>query len=115
MANLSIASLRGGMNNTDPAIALPDDQCVLAENVEMVASMLGDRRLGTTAVTLDSFLSARDRVTFLFRHLPTADETAAELWALGVTGTTTAKLGRKTTAWSPTATILPFERPTRCV
>lgn len=100
MANLSIASLRGGMNNTDPAIALPDDQCVLAENVEMVASMLGDRRLGTTAVTLDSFLSARDRVTFLFRHLPTADETAAELWALGVTGTTTAKLGRKTTAWS---------------
>lgn len=88
------------MNNTDPAIAVPEDQCVLARNVELVASMLGDRRAGTTAVTLDSFLSARDRVTFLFRHLPTADETAAELWALGVTGTTMAKLGRKTSSWS---------------
>jgi hypothetical protein len=88
------------MNNTDPAIALPEDQCVLAQNVEYVESMLGERRLGTDAIDLPSFLSARDRVPFVFRHLPTADETAAELWALGVTGTTTAKLGRKTTSWT---------------
>jgi hypothetical protein len=88
------------MNNTDPAIGVPTDQSVLAQNVEYVDSMLGERRLGTSAITLPSFLSDRDRVPFLFRHLPTADETAAELWALGVTGTTTAKLGRKTTVWS---------------
>jgi len=100
MPVLSITSLRGGMNNTDPAIALPDDQCVEATNVEFVESMLGERRTGTSAITLPAFLSARDRVTFLHRHLPTADETAAELWALGVTGTSAAHLGHKDTAWS---------------
>lgn len=88
------------MNNTDPSIAIPEDQCTLAENVEFVESMLGERRLGTDAISLPTFLSLRDRVPFLFRHLPTADETGAELWALGVTGTTTAKLGHKTTAWT---------------
>jgi hypothetical protein len=100
VADLQITSLRGGMNNTDPAIALPEDQCVLAQNVEYVESMLGERRLGTTAITLPAFLSGKDRVPFLFRHLPTADETAAELWALGVTSTTTVALGRKTASWS---------------
>lgn len=100
MADLSIVSLRGGQNDTDPAIALADDQAVLMRNVEIIDSMLGERRKGTTAISLPSFLTDRDRVPFLFRHLPTADETAAELWALGVSGTTTAKLGRKTTAWS---------------
>ncbi|HYE17080.1 MAG TPA: hypothetical protein VEA69_01430 [Tepidisphaeraceae bacterium] len=100
MPDLTILSLRGGMNNTDPAIGLPEDQCTLAQNVEFVDSLLGERRLGTSAITLPSFLSARDRVTFLFRHLPTADDTAAQLWALGVTGTSTAKLGYKTTAWT---------------
>lgn len=98
--DISIASLRGGMNNTDPSIAVPEDQCVLAQNVEFVESMLGERRLGTTAISLPAFLSARDRIPFLFRHLPSSDDTAAELWALGVTGTTTAKLGRKTSSWS---------------
>lgn len=100
MADFTILSLRGGMNNSDPSIGLLDDQCVLAQNVEFVDSLLGERRKGSVAITLPAFLSARDRVSFGFRHLPTADETAAELWLLGVTGTTTAKLGRKTTTWS---------------
>ena len=96
----TIASLRGGMNDTDPAIALPDDQCILAQNVEFIDSMLGERRKGTSAITLPAVLSARDRITLLFRHLPSSDETAAQLWALGVTGTTTAKLAYKTTSWT---------------
>ena len=91
------------MNNTDPAIGIAEDQCVRAQNVEFVESLLGERRLGTTAISLPAFLSGRDRVSFLFRHLPTADESAAELWALGVTGTTAAALGRKTTSWSEIA------------
>jgi hypothetical protein len=100
MPDLTIASLLGGMNNTTAAIALPEDQCVLARNVEFIDSMLGERRLGTSAVTLTSFLSARDRIPFLLRHLPTADETAAQLWALGVTSTSSAHLGYKTTSWT---------------
>lgn len=108
-----VSSLRGGMNNTDPAIAIPEDQSVLSQNTELVESMLGERRLGTDAITLPSFLSARDRITFLHRHLPTADETEAQLWALGVTGTSAAHLGYKDTAWhevtiSDTPTLTDF-------
>lgn len=99
MADIVIASLRGGCNNTDPSIAIPDDQCVLAENVEYVESMLGERRKGTDALVLPSFLSGADRVSFLFRHLPTFDPTAAQLWALGWT-LSTPHLGVKTSVWS---------------
>lgn len=84
------------MNNTDPAIALPDDQSTLAQNVEYVSSMLGERRMGTIAVDLTgSGLSGHDRITFLYRHLPTAVETVSQLWALGVTGTASSTLAFK--------------------
>lgn len=99
------------MNNTDPDISLPEDQSTLAQNVELVDSMLGDRRLGTTAIDLPSFIDGGDsdvtvdRVTALFRHLPTSDATASEFWVLGVTGTTSAKLARKTSTWQAQVTI----------
>lgn len=105
MPDLTILSLRGGMNNTDPAIGLPEDQAVLLQNVEFVDSMLGERRRGTSAITLPAFLSGKDRITFLYRHLPSDDETGAELWALGVTGTSTAALGRKTSSWQSEVTV----------
>ena len=89
------------MNDTDPAVALPDDQGILCQNVEFVDSMLGERRKGTSAITLPSFLSARTRIPFLFRHLPSSDETGSQLWALGVTDSGNVfKLGYKTTAWT---------------
>lgn len=97
--NFILTSLRGGANNTDPSIAIPDDQAVRMQNVELIDAMLGERRLGTAAVTLPAFLSARDRVTFLHRHISNALETDAELWALGITGTSAAHLGLKTTTW----------------
>lgn len=43
---ITIASLRGGYNDTDPVHALPPDECALAQNVEFFASMLGERRAG---------------------------------------------------------------------
>lgn len=104
MAEFTIDSLRGGMNNTDPQVSLPEDQCILAENVEYIDSLLGERRKGTIAISLPSDISARDRVTFSHRDVPTSDPTASVLWLLGVTGTATAKLCRKTTSWS-TVTI----------
>lgn len=101
MADLVIASLRRGLNNTDPPLSLPDDQCVVATNVEWSEAMVAERRRGSTAVTLTgSDLVGNDRITFLHRHLPTSDESGAELWALGVTGTASSDLCRKTTAWS---------------
>lgn len=94
-----LKSLRGGMNDSDPAISLADDQCVSAINVEFNKSMLGERRRGTSAVTLNATMAAKDRATFLARHLSTADETASQLWVLGVTGTSSYRLDYKDTAW----------------
>jgi hypothetical protein len=62
--------------------------------------MLGERRRGSTAVTVTgSDIEGNDRVTFLHRHLPTSDETAAQLWAFGVTGTASSDLAYKDTSW----------------
>lgn len=97
---LLISSLRGGLNTTDPAIALPADQCTIAANAEWITSTLGERRRGMTPIDLTgSGLDVETDVPFLARHLPTNDETDAELWALGVTGTSTSTLARKDTAW----------------
>lgn len=96
MPDLVISSLRGGMNNTDPPTAIPDDQSTLAQNVEYVSSMLGERRMGTIAIDLTgSGLTGHDRITFLYRHLPTAVETVSQLWALGVTGAASSTLAYK--------------------
>lgn len=100
MADFLITSLRGGMNDTDPPIALPDDQCVLAQNVEFTLSTLGERRRGGSAITLTSSgLDTKTRVTFLHRYLPTTDESDAELWGFGHTDASTYALARKDTSW----------------
>lgn len=94
-----IRSLRGGLNNTDPAITLPDDQCIQANNVEFIKSALGERRQGTIAISLPANILSKDRVPFMFRHLPSVDETASTLFVLGVTGTSGYQLVYKDTAW----------------
>jgi hypothetical protein len=84
MADFTINSLRAGMNDTDPPIALPDDQVVLAQNVEFNRSTLGERRRGAAEIDLaGTAIEVTDRVTFLHRHLPTDDESESELFALG--------------------------------
>jgi hypothetical protein len=109
MADLVIRSLRGGLNNSDYPGSLPDDQVTVALNVEFFASMLGERRLGGAEADLTgSDLLNHDRVPFLFRFVPSTDEADAELWGLGVTGTSSSSLCHKTTSWStivPTDTI----------
>lgn len=107
MPEITIGSQRGGMNNTDPASSLAPDQCTLAENVEFFSSMLGERRQGSTAITLTSAsLSTHEMVTFLHRHLPSADESEAQLWALGVTDVgDTSQLAYKDTAWHTVAPV----------
>jgi len=95
-----IDSLLGGVNDSDPAISLPNDQATVATNVEFFLSMLGERRRGTSATTLPASISGKDRVTFLHRHIPGTDPTAAEFWVLGVTGTSTYQLAKKTTSWT---------------
>jgi hypothetical protein len=101
MADLTIDDVSGGMNDADPATAVPKDQCLVAENVEFVNSTLGERRAGAAAVTITgSGLEDRTHLSWLHRHLPSADETAAELWAFSVTPGVSSRLSRKTTSWN---------------
>ena len=69
------------------------------ENAEWITSTIGERRRGTASIDLTSGPGSETEVTFLERHLPSNDETASELWALGVTGTSSSTLSRKDTAW----------------
>ena len=80
-------TLRGGLNLFDPPTALDQDQCTVAENVEFWLSTCGEKRRGTTTIPYGgagytSIGVGSSVVTFLFRHLPTGDETQAELWSL---------------------------------
>jgi hypothetical protein len=98
VADFLIPSLRGGLNE-DPPTSLADDQCTVAQNVEFWLSMLGERRLGGAAIDLTgSPLAACERIVWLHRHLPTADNQDAQLWGLGITGST-GVLSYKDTAW----------------
>jgi hypothetical protein len=105
MADFSINSLRGGLNNTDPANSLDADQCVAAENVEFHRSMLGEKRRGCSTVTLPAVAGTSHCVPWVFRHLPTTDESGSELWALftPTDGSQAFDLARKTTVWATPA------------
>lgn len=97
---LVITSLRGGLNNYETPAALADDQVVIAENIDFNRSTLGGKRRGTDPITLTGSL-LEDSVVFLHRHLPTSDETAAQLWAIGINGGGTGAFAYKDTAWHP--------------
>jgi len=84
---LAITSLTGGMNDSDPPHSLPDDQCVLAENVEFFESTLGERRKGmSTVIISDSGLEDEDVIVFLGTHQPAqVDIQDSEIWAVAAT------------------------------
>lgn len=79
-----LADLRGGRNGGDPPLSLPPDQCVEALNVDWYQGTLANKRGGASAlsVTFSSGGPFVGGVSALWRHVPGADETAAELWAV---------------------------------
>jgi hypothetical protein len=81
----TIESFRGGLNTFDPPTSLAKDQVVEAINVELVDATCGGRRLGHSAITLPATVTGRDGVYKMHRHLPTTDESAAQLWLLSAT------------------------------
>src|SRR5687767_781881 len=100
MPTVTITSLRGGMNNSDPPISLADDQCTVATNVEFLRSSCGERRRGADAIDLSgSALTTAREVYWIFRHLPGSDPSDAQLWACGTTDGTNATLVYKDTTW----------------
>jgi hypothetical protein len=98
------------LNNTDPPSALTDDQCTVAENVEFNLSTLGERRKGCAGISLPVAITGDPNIqaiTFVHRHLPTTNETDAQLWVLGQHLTTqNYVLAYKDTTWH---TVTPID------
>lgn len=80
-ARLRIADVRGGRNGTDPALALADWHVADAVNVDFFGSTGPRRRNGTAALSMTGS-TMTGVVSSLFRHVPTTDETLAEMWAV---------------------------------
>lgn len=105
MANpdLTLASFRGGLNDTDPPHALSDDECTIAENVEFFFSTLGERRKGSEAVDItDSSINTQSVVSFITQWFPTSNVARPELFVTSVVPGTSVVLSRRdvTNVWS---------------
>lgn len=76
-----IDDLRGGRNGYDAPWAITDTQCADAVNVDFYKSRLGNKRGGMSNPST-SGMTMTGTISSLFRHVPSTDETLAELWAV---------------------------------
>lgn len=74
---VQISDLRGGRNGFDPPLSIPENQVVEALNVDYQDGLLARKRGGSTAL---SSIPGSTSIQWGFRHLPSADESAAEAW-----------------------------------
>lgn len=100
---LVLSDLRGGRNGYDPPAMIPNDQCLEAVNVDWWAGGLANKRGGSSALSM-TFSSGgpfTGNIGSLIRHVPTAAEDAAELWAFDTAGVN-GRLAGATTWTAPT-------------
>ncbi len=102
--DLTIRSLRGGLNTDDPASELKPDQCTAAMNVEFHTVPCGERRRGCVSINQGAYANTYDAIVMVARHLPTDDETAAQLWFAGAVGGVTS-FRYKDTAWNAVSPV----------
>lgn len=89
-----LADLRGGRNGIDSPLALPENQCVEAQNVDWFKGLIANKRGGADSVSTTGGTAFSSGIQTLIRHVPGADETAAELW--GIDGAATPIVKRLT-------------------
>jgi len=102
---LIIGDLRRGRNGTDPPFSLQDQECVEALNVDYYNATLARKRGGADALSLTFSAGGpfTGSISFLGRHVPTASETGAELWAIDDAATpVVGRLAGATTWTAPT-------------
>jgi len=99
-AREDISDLSAGRNGVDPPQSLTPKECVEAINVDWNNATLARKRNGVAAVSTTSSPFTGYTVSSLYRHVPTTDETLAELWATD--DAATHHIGRLAggTAWS---------------
>lgn len=103
-ALIEIRDLRGGRNDNDPPLAIPEVQVLEALNIDYYGdAALARKRGGATALatTFSSGGPFTGVVSSLIRHTPGADPTAAELFAVDSAGVV-GRLAGATTWTAPT-------------
>lgn len=106
--DLILDSLKGGMNDQDPETLLPDDECVLAQNVEFFNAGIGERRNGCSPVNLTGAgLSGQAILVHLSQRFPTNDPLVGEIWAITATPTVSTAIAFRNAArvWMPVTPI----------
>lgn len=96
-AKIVISDLRGGRNDTDPPMSLRADQAVEMLNVDWKGTTFARKRGGSVSVSLSGGTAFGGWVGFLHRHVPGADDAAAELWGWDSDGTPLKRLTGGTT------------------
>lgn len=79
-----LGDLRGGRNGSDPPLSLQQGQCVEALNVDWFNATFARKRNGasTQATTFSAGGPFTGTISALFAHVPAADQTLRELWAI---------------------------------
>ncbi len=106
--DLVINSLRGGLVDSDPPNALPDDACTIACNVEWFSATIGERRNGCTPFSIaGSGMEAEDGIVHLSQWYPENQVNDPDYWAIGASPDTTVTLAKYSSgAW---ATVVPAD------
>jgi hypothetical protein len=100
IAHLVLSTFKGGRNGADPPTLVPPDQCLEAQTVDLFNSALGRKRPGSDSIGLGGGTAFTAPLNFLKRHLPSADETAAELWGIDAAATPVMKRLAGGTTWA---------------
>lgn len=97
---ITIGTLKGGRNGADPPFLVPRDQCLEALNVDWNVGALGRKRPGCDSVALTGGTAFSTGLNALIPHLPSADETTAEFWAIDRAATPLVKRLAAGTSWA---------------
>lgn len=98
MDDLSLTSLRGGLDETTPPHLLAPDACTVAMNCEHFHSSLGERRQGMETLDItDAGFSSDAGMVHLSEYFPTGLVTVAELWGISATASTSVHVARRNT------------------
>lgn len=89
---LTIADVRGGINNSDSPTLIADNEVVDARNADFRSGALGAKRRGTTPIDLNGSVFTT-QVVAVMRHTPTNDVGDDELWGIDADGNLDRRVG----------------------
>jgi hypothetical protein len=95
-----ILDLTGGRNGGDSPLAVPQNQCVEAVNVDWEVGQVANRRHGATSLALTGGTAPTAPIQYVCRYQPGADETLAEFWLVDSAGTPVVKRLAAGTSWA---------------